>query len=393
MVWRVSPRSGAAKQGIAFGEFGNTPKKRCPLRRRGQEKREGGRAMAQPLLEVRDLTVRLRMGRHREGTAVDGVSFTLDRGETLSIVGESGCGKTMTAYAVMGLLPPETGAVAGGQILFEGEDLTCKSEREMCAIRGRKIAMVFQDPMSSLNPVYRIGTQMRESLRAHGRISRREAWEKSVRMLHKVGIALPEARLREFPHRLSGGQRQRVMIAMALLSDPLLLIADEPTSALDVTIQAQILELIRALQKETGTALLLITHDMGVVANNADRLLVMYAGKVMEYGTAEDIFLRPMHPYTRQLLAAIPRQDMDTAYLPTIEGVVPPPDRLPGGCRFASRCAYQTALCREREPAALACGGHLVYCHRAGSRETENAGLSPAPGSALPLSRPAGRAP
>ena len=322
--------------------------------------------MAQPLLEVRDLRVNLKLGRHSEVNAVDGVSFTLNRGETLGIVGESGCGKTMTASAVIGLLPPYTGYIAGGEILFQGEDLAKKTDREMRDLRGRMISMIFQDPVSSLNPVYRIGTQMREALRAHRKTTDREARELSTEMLRRVGIALPETCLRMFPHQLSDGQRQRVMIAMALLSHPALLIADEPTSALDVTIQAQILDLIRKLQRDTGTAVMLISHDMGVVAGNADRVLVMYAGRTAEYGTAEEVFTRPLHPYTRRLLDAIPRTDMDLEYLPAIEGWVPTLDAMPRGCRFRARCPYAARQCREQDPPALGEGEHIAFCHRAG---------------------------
>lgn len=316
------------------------------------------------LLEVRDLKVNLKLDRHSEVTAVDGVSFSLNRGETLGVVGESGCGKTLTASAVIGLLPPYTGYVAGGQILFEGEDLTKKSARQMREIRGQKISMIFQDPMSSLNPVSRIGAQMREALRAHRKISVKEARELSANMLRKVGISLPETRLNEYPHQLSGGQRQRVMIAMALLSNPSLLIADEPASALDVTIQAQILELLRTLRDEMGTAVLLISHDMGIVAGSADKVMVMYAGKVAEYGTADEIFSRPLHPYTQKLLNSIPRPDVDVEYLTTIEGHVPPLDDMPAGCRFRTRCPYSTALCARREPRPAAEAGHIAACHR-----------------------------
>ncbi|MBQ6985610.1 MAG: ABC transporter ATP-binding protein [Oscillibacter sp.] len=316
------------------------------------------------LLEVRDLTVNLKLDNSQDVAAVDGVSFTLNRGETIGVVGESGCGKTLTASAIIGLLP-HTGYVAGGEILFEGEDLSKKSPRQMREIRGRKISMIFQDPMSSLNPVYRIGTQMREALRAHGKVGAKEARELSAEMLRKVGIPLPETRLREYPYQLSGGQRQRVMIAMSLLSNPSLLIADEPTSSLDVTIQAQILELLRALQNEMGTAVILITHDMGVVTENADKILVMYAGRVAEYGPAGEVFARPMHPYTQRLLGSIPRLDVDVDYLTTIEGAAPSLDRMPTGCRFCPRCPLHSGVCHEQEPPAFRDGEHVVFCRRA----------------------------
>ena len=321
-------------------------------------------AQKTPLLEVRDLKINLKLGKQTELTAVDGVSFTLNRGETLGVVGESGCGKTLTASAIIQLLPPYTGYIAGGEILFEGDDLTKKTARQMREVRGAKISMIFQDPMSSLNPVYRIETQMLEALRAHRKISVKEARELSANMLRKVGISLPETRLREYPHQLSGGQRQRVMIAMALLSNPSLLIADEPASALDVTIQAQILELLRTLRDETGTAILLISHDMGIVAGNADKVMVMYAGKVAEYGRAEEIFSHPLHPYTRKLIGSIPRSDVDVEYLTTIEGRVPPLDDMPAGCRFCTRCPYRTELCQTREPLPDEREGHIVACHR-----------------------------
>lgn len=319
--------------------------------------------MAAPLLEVRNLKVDLKVGKNSVLTAVDGVSFSLDRGETLGIVGESGCGKTMTASAVIGLLPFGTGFVTGGEILFEGEDLAKKTGGQLRAFRGQKISMIFQDPLSSLNPVYRIGTQMLETLRAYRKIGAKEAMELSAAMLRRVGIPLPETCLRVYPHQLSGGQRQRVMIAMALLANPSLLIADEPTSSLDATIQAQILDLIRTLRDETGVAILLITHDMGVVAGNADKVLVMYAGKVAEYGTAEEIFTNPLHPYTKSLLASIPRPDVDVEYLRTIEGSIPPLDAMPSGCRFHPRCPYRTERCQEAAPRAAAEGDHLAYCH------------------------------
>ena len=322
--------------------------------------------MSEALLEVRHLKVNLRLERQREVTAVDDVSFTLNRGETLGVVGESGCGKTLTASAIIGLLPPYTGYVSGGEVLFEGQDLTTKTARQMREIRGQKIAMVFQDPASALNPVYRIETQMREALRAHGKVTRKEAREISANMLRKVGISLPETRLREFPHQLSGGQRQRVMIAMALLSNPALLIADEPASSLDVTIRAQIMELIRTLRKDMGMAILMISHDMGSVAESADNVLVMYAGKVVEYGTAEEIFTRPLHPYTRKLLGSIPRADMDIERLSTIEGIVPPPDAMPSGCRFRTRCPYRAPVCAEEMAKPYREGGHLTFCHFAG---------------------------
>ncbi|MBR3569395.1 MAG: ABC transporter ATP-binding protein [Oscillibacter sp.] len=322
--------------------------------------------MPEPLLEVRNLKVNLRLGGAGEVAAVDNVSFSIDRGETLGVVGESGCGKTLTASAVIGLLPPYTAYVAGGEILFEGENLTTKTPRQMRGLRGQKISMIFQNPMSALNPVYRIGAQMREALRAHRKASAKEALQISANMLRKVGLSLPETRLREYPHQLSGGQIQRVMIAMALLSKPALLIADEPASSLDVTIQAQILELLEALRKDMGTSVLLISHDMGVVAESADKVMVMYAGKVAEYGTADEIFTRPLHPYTRKLLGSIPRPDKDVERLTTIRGMVPPLTQMPSGCRFRTRCPYAAPLCAEREPPPYRENGHATFCHFAG---------------------------
>ncbi|MBQ6206478.1 MAG: ABC transporter ATP-binding protein [Oscillospiraceae bacterium] len=316
-----------------------------------------------PLLEVRDLKVNLRLDKQREVTAVDGVSFSIERGQTLGVVGESGCGKTLTASAIMRLLPPYTGYVSGGEILFEGEDLTTKTPAQMREIRGQKIAMIFQDPVSSLNPVYRIGTQMREALQAHRKVTKKEAREISANMLRKVGLSLPETRLREYPHQLSGGQRQRVMIAMSLLSNPALLIADEPASSLDVTIRAQIMELIRTLQKDMGMAILIISHNMDVIVDTADNALVMYAGKVAEYGTAEAVFTSPLHPYTQKLIGSIPRADIDAEQLTAIDGIVPPLDRMPGGCRFQTRCPYRAPVCETQDPPPRGHDGHFAYCH------------------------------
>jgi peptide/nickel transport system ATP-binding protein/oligopeptide transport system ATP-binding protein len=322
--------------------------------------------MPEALLQVHNLKVNLRLGAAQDVSAVDNVSFSLNRGETLGVVGESGCGKTLTASAIIGLLPPYTGYVAGGEILFEGENLTTKSPRQMRELRGQKISMIFQNPMSALNPVCRIGGQMREALRAHRKVSAKEAAEISANMLRKVGLSLPETRLREYPHQLSGGQIQRVMIAMALLSNPALLIADEPASSLDVTIRAQILELLETLRNDMGMAVLLISHDMGVVAESADNVMVMYAGKVVEYGTAEEIFTRPLHPYTRKLLGSIPRPDKDAERLTTIQGIVPPLTQMPSGCRFRTRCPYAAPICAEREPPAYREGAHETFCHFAG---------------------------
>ena len=320
--------------------------------------------MPEPLLEVRDLKVNLKSGKRREITVVDGVSFSIKRGETLGVVGESGCGKTLTASAVIQLLPPYVGRVSGGEILFEGEDLMKKTPKQMREIRGRKISMIFQNPMSSMNPAFRIGDQMREALRAHNRsVTTKEAREISAEMLRKVGLSLPETRLREYPHELSGGQIQRVMIAMALLSRPSLLIADEPTSALDVTIQAQILELLRTLRTETGASMMLISHDMGAIAGHADNVMVMYAGRVMEYGPAAEIFTNPLHPYTQKLFSAVSLPDMD-AEIPEMSEALTPWGDAPSGCRFHTQCPRHTELCQREAPESANFNGHLVFCHR-----------------------------
>ena len=294
-------------------------------------------------------------------TAVDNVSLHVDPGEILCVVGESGCGKSVTALSVMRLLPPDAARYAGGRILFGGEDLLRKSEREMRHIRGNAIAMVYQEPMSAINPVFTVGGQIVEAILAHKPVSRRQAVEKAVRLLGLVGIPDPAGRMGAYPHELSGGMCQRAMIAMALCCEPRLLIADEPTTALDVTIQAQILELIRRLNRELGMAILFITHDLGVVAELADRVVVMYAGKVVEQAKAADLFARPAHPYTRGLLACIPRPGT-AGRLPAIDGMVPHPGRLPQGCRFHNRCPHVMDRCRLEEPPLVDRDGHSSAC-------------------------------
>jgi len=301
-----------------------------------------------------------------EGTvpAVDGISFSIEQGKTLGLVGESGCGKSVTSLSIMRLIPPP-GKIVGGRIIFDGMDLLNLSEQEMRKIRGNKISMIFQEPMTSLNPVFTIGTQISEAVQLHQNLDRYSAKERAIEMLRLVGIPSPELRFNEYPHQLSGGMRQRVMIAMALACNPKLLIADEPTTALDVTIQAQILELIRDLRERFGMSVLLITHNLGVVAETADNVAVMYAGRIVEYGTVLDIFKRPKHPYTWGLLQAIPRLDTDRERLLTIEGTVPDMLNLPSGCKFSPRCMFVKPQCEESEPLLEEVeDGHFARCWR-----------------------------
>ncbi|HEY2874230.1 MAG TPA: ABC transporter ATP-binding protein [Reyranella sp.] len=294
--------------------------------------------------------------------AVDGVSFALDRGETLGIVGESGCGKSVTAMSILRLIPPETGRIASGSIKFEGEELTTLSEEAMKRLRGHRISMIFQEPMTSLNPVLTVGTQIAENVTRHLGVSRKAARERAREMLDLVRIADAKRRLDEYPHQLSGGMRQRVMIAMALSCDPQVLIADEPTTALDVTIQAQILDLMLDLKEKTGTAIVLITHDLGVVAETAQRVVVMYAGRKVEEAPVEALFDNPLHPYTRGLMAAIPRLDTDAARLQEIPGMVPLLTRPIVGCAFAARCPLATDRCRTEAPPMVDVGNHTALC-------------------------------
>ena len=327
--------------------------------------------MDKHLLEIKNLKVSFHIGK-KKLAAVENVGFSLDRGKIIGIVGESGCGKSVTATSILRLVSPSVCEIdAGSEILFNGEDLSKAPEARMREIRGSEISMIFQEPMSSLNPVYRISDQMMEMLRTHDRtISRQDALARCVEMLRRVGIPSPEQRVKEYPHQLSGGMRQRVMIAMALLCDPKLLFADEPTTALDVTIQAQILRIIRRLTQEMDTAVILITHDMGVIAETADYVMVMYAGKSVEYGTAEDIFDRPMHPYTVGLLSSIPKLGSgQEERLYTIEGTVPGLDEMPEGCRFCTRCPYVEERCRQADPGMRRSGGHLARCWRCGKEE------------------------
>jgi peptide/nickel transport system ATP-binding protein len=321
------------------------------------------------ILEVEDL--RTQFGT-LDGTvrAVDGVSFALKRGETLGIVGESGCGKSVTALSILRLIP-ETGRIEGS-IKFEGEELTTLSEEAMKRLRGHRISMIFQEPMTSLNPVLTVGTQIAENVVRHMGVSKKAALDRAVEMLDLVRIADPARRVHEYPHQLSGGMRQRVMIAMALSCDPQVLIADEPTTALDVTIQAQILDLMLELKEKTGTAIVLITHDLGVIAETTERVVVMYAGRKVEEATVEDLFARPLHPYTQGLMRAIPRLDVEAdaagmrPRLQEIPGLVPMLTRPIIGCAFAARCSLATDRCRAELPPFIDAGnGHLVACWEA----------------------------
>ena len=317
------------------------------------------------LLEVRDLRT-LFSTDEGDFFAVDGVSFAVEAGKTLGVVGESGCGKSVTSLSIMGLVPSPPGRIASGSIRFKGRELVGAPAQTMRDLRGNGIAMIFQEPMSSLNPVFTIGEQIVEGLLRHRKISRAQATERAIKMLRKVRIPAPEQRFHEHPHKLSGGMRQRAMIAMALACEPRLLIADEPTTALDVTIQAQILELMRTLQRETGTAIVLITHDLGVVAEVADDVVVMYAGRVVEQAPVQALFEAPQHPYTIGLLGSIPRLDAQRSRLASIEGQVPSPLRRSAGCSFAERCPFADARCRAEAPGLREVGArHQSACWKA----------------------------
>ena len=314
------------------------------------------------LLSVENLQVQFQT-KKGINTAVDGVSFSVEKGRILGIVGESGCGKSVTSMSILQLLSSNA-RISGGSIKLDGKELVGLPEKEMCKIRGNDIAMIFQDPMTALNPTLTIGNQLMEPIMLHQNCGKKEAWVRAVDVLKRVGIAAPEKRMKEYPHQLSGGMRQRVMIAMAVSCEPRLLIADEPTTALDVTIQAQILELMCELREKMGTAIMLITHDMGVVAETADDVLVLYAGKAVEYGSIEDIFEKPKHPYTQGLLNSIPRLDEDVEMLNTIEGTVPAPGAMPAGCRFAPRCPYGKERCMKEKPGVYHVENSLVSCFR-----------------------------
>jgi peptide/nickel transport system ATP-binding protein len=322
--------------------------------------------MPEPVLRVHDLKTYFLTDRG-SGTAraVDGVSFELAAGETLGIVGESGCGKTVMSLSILRLIPEPPGHILPGSFIeFEGRNLLTLPPRELRAVRGNRIAMVFQEPMTSLNPVLPIGSQVAEAALVHQKLSRADARKRAIDLLRLVGIPDPETRVDDYPHQLSGGMRQRVMIAMALICHPQILIADEPTTALDVTIQAQILDLLGRLQRELNMAVLLITHDLGVVAGSADRVVVMYAGQVVETAATRALFATPQHPYTEGLLASIPRLDQPRERLRSIPGSVPPATAWPSGCRFHPRCPYAWDKCRTEEPPLLDTGtaGHSARC-------------------------------
>ncbi len=324
--------------------------------------------MTAPLLEVRDLQVAFP-GRQGPVRVVDGISFHINAGETLGLVGQSGCGKTVTALSLLGLVPP-LGRITGGRVLLRGEDLLSKTEKAMRRVRGREIAMIFQDPINALNPLLTIGSQVAEVLRLHQGLGRREAAGEAVAALRRVGMAAPEKAAAAYPHQLSGGMAQRAVIAMAVACRPSLLVADEPTSSLDVAVQAQILELLRDLRGEFGMAVLLITHDLGVIAGTCDRVVVMYAGQAVEAAPVEAVFSRPLHPYTRALLASVPVPDPAAARerRPTLAGEPPDPSRPPAGCRFHPRCSEAAERCSVQTPAMReAAPGHSVACHLYGA--------------------------
>jgi oligopeptide/dipeptide ABC transporter ATP-binding protein len=321
--------------------------------------------MADPLLRVHDLRTFFYT---ESGVArsVDGVSFEIAPGETVGLVGESGCGKSVTALSLLRLIRPPGRIESGSEISFDGKNLVTIDEKSMRAVRGARISMVFQEPMTALNPVFTVGDQIAEVVRIHGAGSKREAWDRAVTMLETVGIPAPEQRANEYPHQLSGGMRQRVVIAMALVMNPALVIADEPTTALDVTIQAQILELLADLQKQFGTSILLITHDLGVVAETVSRVIVMYGGEVVEEAPVRELFASAHHPYTEGLLSAMPQVGQERERLATIPGSVPPPTAWPTGCRFHDRCPYAWERCASEHPPLYQIGnGHVSRCHLA----------------------------
>ena len=341
-----------------------------------------------PLLDVRGLRT-VFDGPRGEVPAVDGVSFTIGRGEILGLVGESGCGKSLTAFSLMRLVPPP-GRIASGEVLLQGQDLLALTEEEMRRVRGNRISIVFQEPMTSLNPVLTVGFQIAEAIMLHQGKRKKEALYGAVEMMRLVAIPDPERRSREYPHQLSGGMQQRVMIAMALSCQPELLIADEPTTALDVTIQAQILDILKDLQARLNLSVLLITHDLGVVAETADRVAVMYAGEIVEEASIRDLFREPLHPYTRALLRSIPRAKVPGSggrrRLPAIEGSVPDMARLPGGCRFHPRCPDRLVHCAESIPAGapVGSGDRRVACFLHHDRSL---GGKPVPPGARPEAR------
>ncbi|BCB02775.1 ABC transporter ATP-binding protein [Bacillus sp. KH172YL63] len=317
---------------------------------------------ARPLLQVEDLRTSFFTD-DGEVPAVDGVSFHVNEGEVLGVVGESGCGKSVTSLSIMGLIPKPPGKIVGGKILYKDEDLTQASEKRMRDIRGNDIAMIFQEPMTSLNPVFTIGDQLTEAIRIHTKVGKKQAREKAVDIMKMVGLPRAEELIKEYPHQLSGGMRQRVMIAMAMVCDPRVLIADEPTTALDVTIQAQILKLMKRLNKELNTAVLLITHDLGVVAETCERVVVMYSGKVVEEGSVDEIFKNPQHPYTKGLIKSVPDMRIKQQRLHSIQGNVPKPGSIKTGCRFAARCESAFDRCLVETPELYETSqGHCTRC-------------------------------
>ena len=327
--------------------------------------------MSEKLLDIKNLAVHYASGKDTV-KAVNGISFGLEKGESLGLVGETGAGKTTTALAIMGLVPNPPGKVVNGEILFEGEDLLQTSQADMRKIRGAKISMIFQDPMTALNPIFPVEKQIAEVISIHEHIPAAEAVKKAQQALEMVGI--PAARGREYPHQFSGGMKQRVVIAMARACDPRLLIADEPTTALDGTIQAQVLELIREAKEKSGSSMLLITHDLGVVAETCDKVAIMYAGEIVEYGSLEDIFDRMAHPYTKGLFDSLPSLDRVDHRLKPIRGLMPDPTDLPEGCSFQPRCPYATEQCKGEAPALEEIGpGHHCRCHHV-SKGGENDG-------------------
>ena len=320
--------------------------------------------MSEKLLEVKNLKTYFYTD---DGVvkSVDGVSFSVEKGKTLGIVGESGCGKSITSLSIMQLVETPPGKIVDGEIIYEGEDLLKKNKEEMRKIRGGQIAMIFQEPMTSLNPVFTVGEQIMEALRIHTDLDKHQAKERAIEMLKLVKIPLAEKRFNEYPHQLSGSMRQRVMIAMALSCNPKLLICDEPTTALDVTIQAQILDLINELKEKLGTSIMMITHDLGVIAEVADDVMVMYAGRVVEYGSADAIYESPKHPYTAGLMDCIPKlSDADDKRLSVIEGMVPSFDQMPKGCAFCPRCTEAKKICAEKVPELVEVDGQKVRCFK-----------------------------
>ncbi|UED82107.1 ABC transporter ATP-binding protein [Lysinibacillus sp. CD3-6] len=318
----------------------------------------------QVLLEVQHLNVQFHLKNGKKAKVVDDVSFVIHKGETVALVGESGSGKSITSLSIMRLLPMPPGEITKGDILLNGKNLLHYKNKEMSRIRGNEVSMIFQEPMTSLDPVFTIGNQMIEAIQRHQKVSKKQAREMSLQLLQEVGIANAEKIITEYPHQLSGGMRQRVMIAIAMSNNPQLLIADEPTTALDVTVQAQILKLMMKMKKEQHSAILFITHDMSVVAETADRVMVMYAGQIVEEAPVREIFLQPKHPYTAALLKTMPSLETEMTRLPSIPGTVPPAYALPNGCRFAPRCPFVMEHCRQVTPETrLIQHNHSVRCH------------------------------